>query len=338
MNRRIIIKSVGIYHPEKKVGNEFFVEHFKKFDESLGEKVSHLLMHIGRKDRYIADFPKENVITMAIEASKSAVKRAGISFEDLDGIIFSTDTPEHTSPSNAILLSDALKAKNAHTVYDLNANCAGLVVALDQVQALMRYNKRLQRVLVVGSTMIHHYGVETDPVTFGCIGDAAAAVVLEAVYTEKVVGFIDSIYATRTDLSNYVLMPECGMSNIYDPSVSEAQKHWKWQPFDTTEVESRCGETIKEVLENNAYNVEQARMIFMSQFSEDALKNVANVLRYPPEKFKYVGNRYGYTGTSSPLLAYYHAETAGEIVPEDVVVFCGVGSGLTVATLLYVAG
>jgi len=336
MNKGIVIKAVGIYHPEEKVGNEFFVEHFNKIEDSLGEKVSHLLTHLGREARYIADFTKENVITMAIQASISAIDRAGIDCNDLDGIIFSTDTPEYTSPTNAILLRDALEANNAHTVYDLNANCVGMVVALDQAQALMKYNKRIQKVLVVGSSMIHHYGLKTDPITFGGVGDAAVAVILEVVSTDKVVGFIDSVYSTKTDLNNYILMPECGMSKIYDQTIPEDQKHWKWQPFDTTEPEARCGEIIKQVLEDNSYSVNQASMIFMSQFSENAIKNVSNSLQFPVEQFKYIGNRYAYTGTSSPLLAYYHAETEGEIAPEDVLVFCSVGSGLTAAALLYI--
>ncbi|GAA4295242.1 3-oxoacyl-ACP synthase III family protein [Anaerocolumna aminovalerica] len=338
MNKGIVMKSVGIYHPEKKIGNESFINHFKNMDETLGERVSHLLTHLGRQERYIADFPNENVITMAINASKSAIEKAGIDPLELDGIIFSTDTPEYTSPSNAILLRDALEASNAHTVYDLNANCVGMVVAVDQAQALMKCNKRLKKILVVGSTMIHHFGLETDPITYGALGDAAAAVILETVETDKQIGFIDSVYATRTDLRDYILMPECGMSNIYDSSIPEEKKRWKWQPFDTEEPESRCGEIIKQVLNENGFAVCQANMIFMTQFSEDAIKNVSNALDYPLEQFKYVGNQYGYTGTSSPFMAYYHAITQEQIKENDVVVFCSVGSGLTAASLLYIAG
>lgn len=337
MNRGVVIKAVGIYHPENMVNNEVIVDHFSEMDQALGVQVSHLLNHLGRKERYFADITKENVITMAIEASKSAIEMAGIDINELDGIVFSTDTPEYTSPTNALILRDALGAENAHTIYDTNANCVGMIVALDQVQALMKSNNRLHKLLVVGATLIHHYGLETDPITFGCIGDAAVAVILEAVETEKQVGFIDSLYDTKTNLRDYVLMPECGMSKIYDLNVPEEQKRWKWQPFDTEEPEERCTDMIKKLLQDNDFMMEQARMIFFSQFSEPAIKKVAAALAYPAEQFKYIGDRYAYTGTTSPLLAYYHAISAGEIAPEDVLVFCSVGSGLTAASVLYVA-
>ncbi len=337
MNVGVIIKSVGIYHPENKVDNQYFVEHFSEIDQTLGEKVSHLLNHLGRKERFIADISKENVITMAIEASKNAIHSADIKIEELDGVIFSTDTPEYTSPTNAIILRDALGAENAHTVFDMNANCVGMVVALDQAQALMKSNKRLHKLLVVGATMIHHYGLETNPITYGCIGDAAVAVVLEAIETEKPVGFIDSLYATKTNLRDYVLMPECGMSKIYNAEIPGDQKRWKWDPFDTEEPENRCAEIIYQLMIENNYTMEQAKMVFFTQFSETALKKVADTLNYPQGQFKYVGDRYAYTGTSSPLLAYYHAVTAGEIAAEDLLVFCSVGSGLTAASVLYIS-
>lgn len=335
MERKITIKSIGIYHPKKVVNNQYYIDHYSKLDESLGVNVSHLLQHLGRENRYIADFPEENVLTMAINASKEAVNRAGIDFKDLDGIVFSTDTPEYTSPSNAIMLRDAIGADNAHTVYDLNANCVGMVVALDQVRSFMQVNKRIKRILVVGSTMIHHYGVDVDPITYACMGDAAAAVVLESIETKNSVGFLDSVYETRTDLSNHILMPECGLSNIYNSSVTEDKKRWKWEPFDTEEAEARCAKLMKQVANENDYSVDEIKMIFMTQFSEDAIKNAANMLDYPLCQMKYVGDQYGYTGTSSPLIALYHALEDGEVRSGDNILLCSVGSGLTAAALLY---
>jgi 3-oxoacyl-[acyl-carrier-protein] synthase-3 len=160
---------------------------------------------------------------------------------------------------------------------------------------------------------------------------------MEAVELEKPVGFIDSLYSTKTDLHDYILMPECGMSRIYDSDVPNDKKHWKWLPFDTEEAEERCINLIKQLLRDNDYLTEQTRMMFISQFSEPAIENVAASLNLPMDNFKYIGDRYAYTGTSSPLLAYYHALADGEIKPEDVLIFCSFGSGLTAASVLYVS-
>lgn len=337
MHRNIRIRNAGTYHPEKQVNNEYFVEHFRSADQEMGNKIADLLEVLGRKNRYIADFPNETVITMGIKAAQAAITRAEISVLDLDGIIFSTDTPEYTSPSNALLIRDAIKAENAELVYDLNANCVGMVVAIDQARAIMTCNKRLKKILIIGSTMIHHYGASSNPITYAAIGDAAAAIIIEAIDSDKPRGFIDSLYATETDLSECVLMPECGMSKIYDPLIPDEKKKWAWLPFETTELEGRFGKVIHQLLADNNYTIDQVSNVFMSQFSLKMIAEVSEISGIPMKKFKYTGDKYSYTGTSSPFMAYHHAIEEEEIAENDLVIFISAGSGLTMTAILYVA-
>mgnify|MGYP000410757425 CR=1 FL=1 len=150
-------------------------------------------------------------------------------------------------------------------------------------------------------------------------------------------GFLDSVYATKIDLRDSILMPECGLSNVYDDSIPKEKKKWKWLPFDTTEPEGRCAKIIGQVASDNGLDMAGVRMVFMTQFSEDALDHVASQLAYPRKKMKYVGDIYGYTGTSSPVLAYSHAVEDREVNHGDYCIFCSVGSGLTASALLYKA-
>ena len=337
MKRNIIITATGIYHPEKIVDNDFFVKFYSEIDETLGSRVSNLLKKIGRDKRYIADFPKENALTMAAAAGMEAIKNAGLDPLELDGVIFSSDTPEYVSPCNAIMLSDMLGITSTGMVYDLNASCVGMVVAVDQVRAIMAANPRLKKVLVVGSSMLHHYGIkEIDPISYATIGDAATAVILEAVESEEKFGFIDSVYATRTNLKDHVLMPRCMMSNIYDPNIPLEEKRLHWTPFDTEEPEERLAGTSKQVLNDNNLQISDMKMLFLTQFSLAALTGAAEKLGFPLERAKYIGDIYGYTGTSSPFLAYHHAMLDGDLQTGDAVVFCSGGSGITIASSLYI--
>jgi len=337
MSKSVFIASTGIYHPEKQVGNDFFIDHFTQMDEELGEKVTGLLAKVGRSNRYLADFPKENVITMAIHASLSAIEAAGIKPSDLDGIVFATETPEYMVPTNAVMLSDALNAVNAHMVYDMNANCIGMIAALDQVQATMKVNKRLNKVLVIGSTMAHHYGLKTDPISYANIGDAALAVILERKEADQSLGFIDSLYVTKTEEKESVMMPGCGMSKAFDPSIAEEEKRLLWHGFDPEEPENRCVEMIKQLIKENGYELNQVKRIFFNQLNYSMIESVANRLDYPLEQFKYVGDRYGYTGLTSLFLAYYHSMEDKEIQTGDVIIFCSIGAGITAAASLYIA-
>lgn len=53
------------------------------------------------------------------------------------------------------------------------------------------------------------------------------------------------------------------------------------------------------------------------------------------DKFKFVGDEFGYTGTTSPMLAFAKSVEAEELKIGDYVVFWTVGAGTTCPTVLY---
>ena len=73
-------------------------------------------------------------------------------------------------------------------------------------------------------------------------------------------------------------------------------------------------------------------------FSQLALKNIvlaSEDLEEDIEKFKFVGDEFGYTGTTSPMLAYARSIEENELQIGEYVVFWTVGAGTTCATVLY---
>lgn len=54
----------------------------------------------------------------------------------------------------------------------------------------------------------------------------------------------------------------------------------------------------------------------------------------PKEKSIYVGDIYGYTGTSSPFFAYTHGVMNGKIKKDDLIFFTTVGVGHTICSML----
>ena len=96
--QNINIISTGVDHPANRIHNDYFSNHFNE----MGIEVSGLLKHLEREYRYISNDPNETVITMAHKASIEALKDAKLNISDIDLLIFATDTPEYTSPSNAV--------------------------------------------------------------------------------------------------------------------------------------------------------------------------------------------------------------------------------------------
>ena len=77
----------------------------------------------GIRERRIAG-PKESTFTMGYAAAREALEKADILPTEVGLIICATATPEHTFPSTASLIQDALGATQAGA-FDLSAGCAG---------------------------------------------------------------------------------------------------------------------------------------------------------------------------------------------------------------------
>ncbi|CAI3192007.1 ketoacyl-ACP synthase III [Clostridium neonatale] len=334
MNKNVNILGTGIYHPNKKVTNDYYINHFKE----LGKDISAFLDTLGRNERYIIDNNSdENALTMALEAAKRALEAANISPEQLDAIVYSSDTPEYLCPSNALIINHYLNAVNAHTVYDLNSNCVGMVVALDQISRYMKTSKHIKYALVVGSVFSSSIARPDCKYTYPTSGDGAAAVVLECVDEPELIGIIDSKYCTKSEYYNTIISPKCGLSKMRSNEIPEYDKKQQWTPFPLDFFSVEWSKAIHEFSKEYDFSMNSIHNYFLSQYSKQFLIETAKILDIDDykEKFTYIGDKYGYTGTTSPIFALHEALTTKEIEPGSKAVFCSVGAGVAMCTLLY---
>lgn len=321
----IKIKEVTVYHPENVVENEYYLEHFKR----QGKDVSGLLKNMGREKRYINNDPNETPLTMAIKVTDSILEKTGLKAEDIDLLIFTTQTPETTLPSNAIRLFDHLKGKHNTIVYDLNANCAGMTLALEQASHYMKSNTKIQNTLIIGSDMWSLISDPTDPLCYTCFADGACAMILER--TEEDAGFMDSEYHVDTIFAEKMMFPGEGLTKgIQTNSVKYALN----VPFDGGIVLEGTYAMLERLFERNNINPSDVKYCF-SQFALSNIHRIKEHFNIADEQVVYVGDRYGYTGTSSPFIALYEGEKSGRVKRGDYVVFWTIGAGFElVATLI----
>lgn len=328
----IKIVSTGIYHPANRVDNNYFIDHFKE----LGVEVSGLLSHLERKYRYLSDDPKETVITMGYEASIRALREADIRIEDIDMLIFATDTPEYTSPTNAVKLLDMLGGATIGMAYDTNSNCLGMLTALDQASRIMMTNHRFHRALVVGGILFSSVSSKNDPVSYSNFGDAAAAVVLEKTEEYEKKGFIDSVHLAQTSESKYILMPKAGFSKVIRDGVEkEDEKKWSWESFDGSFISDSWESLIRELAADNKLEPSDIKHLIFSQFTHPDARITLQKLGLEESRTTYIGDEFGYTGTTSPILALDRALKTGKINKGDYVTLASMGTGSLISVLLF---
>jgi 3-oxoacyl-[acyl-carrier-protein] synthase III len=325
----ITIRQAAYYHPEHVVSNDYYLEHF----QSMGKDIKRFLEVMGRDRRYIVNDKDENALTMGFKAAQKALNEANLLGEDMDMIMFASQTPEYTYPTNALLLHRMLQGKHRTITQDSNANCAGMVSAVEQTSRYMQSNPSIRYALIVGSDYSSVNCNTDDEITYPNFGDAAAAVILER--SSEPSGFIDSLYYTDSEGSENIMFPACGLSNIYHEDITPEQIRIRWTPFDGTVCVDAAVADMKELLSRNGLTTDDISAFCLSQFSLKNIELIQDGLGLTDEKFIYVGDEFGYTATSSPFIAFQRGVEDGRVKRGDYVFFWSVGAGWQIPTMLY---
>ncbi|AAK78790.1 3-oxoacyl-[acyl-carrier-protein] synthase-3 [Clostridium acetobutylicum] len=331
LSNNAVIKDIAYYHPDNLVGNDYFIEHFDK----QGIDIRGLLKSSGRKYRYISDDENETILTMGIKAAEKLIEKSDIDPQKINSIIFSTSTPEYISPTNAIKLHESIRAGSKSTVYDLNANCAGMLVAIDQASRAMRSNPDIKYSLIVGSDQLNRYSRFDEAITYANFGDSACAIILENTYNTDN-GFIDSDSYTNSSTHDKIVLPAKGLSStIHNKHLSVKDKLVHWTRFDNTGTFFSAKISIETLLKKNNLKKSDIKKYFLSQFAVQSIQYICAQLNEDENKFVFIGDKYGYTGTTSPLLAFAKTIENNELNKGDYVIFWTVGAGSTCECILY---
>lgn len=321
------IKSLGIYHPENKVTNEYYLDHFKK----QGKDISRLLEAFGREERYIVNNSDDNAIMMAIKASENALNKAGLKGSDIDVILYSSLIPEYTMPPQSLIIHNAINGKKEALVMDTNVNCVGMVVAVDTATRYLQNHKEFKRALIVGSDNMSAHLKDSDEMTYPQFGDLACAVILEK--TEEDRGFIGSTYITDSSNWDIVRYPASGNSKSYHSAIDDIKVHWT--PFDGGFIIEHAKNGVDKLLLENNLKISDISSFFVSQYAVSIGQGCAEAFDVDPSKVPYVGNKYGYTGTTSPFLAMYDSIENGKVKDGDYIVFWSVGTNWTTCAMIF---
>lgn len=250
---------------------------------------------------------------------------------DVDMIVFSTQVPESLFPMNALFVHQAIGARHDVAVMDSNANCAGMTVAVDQASRSMLSNPDVRTALIIGSDYNSLISGPEDEITYANYGDAACAVILER--TEEDTGFIDSMYFTDPVNIDKILYPAQGLAATIQRNAPG--KYIQWLPFDANMALPSTFDLLERILKKNGLEPQDVRAYCLSQFSLANVLKIQDQLELEDAQMIYVGDRYGYTGTSSPFIALYEGIESGRIRRGDYVLFWTIGAGYQLVAMLF---
>ncbi|KZY47571.1 3-oxoacyl-ACP synthase [Roseovarius sp. HI0049] len=170
MTIRAVVEGVGHYLPERIVPNTWFEEFLDTSDEWIRTRSGIERRHFAAEGETTSD--------LAVHAATAALEKAGLTADDIDGVLVATSTPDLTFPSVATMVQSRLGMTRGFG-FDVQAVCAGFIYALANANALI-VSGQAKRLLIIGSETFSRIMDWEDRSTCVLFGDGAGALVLGA--------------------------------------------------------------------------------------------------------------------------------------------------------------
>lgn len=307
----ILLNKIGSAIPKRMVTNEDISKLVDTSDEWIVSRT-------GIKSRYILE-AEEELSTLAIEASKTALAKSDILAEDIDLIIVATSTSDKSFPSCACEIQAGIGAISA-ACFDVSAACSGFIYALHIANALMK-QEDYKNALVVGADALSRLVDWKDRGTCILFGDGVGAAVLSKdtplnTDTQGILGSIiksdgrqgHNLYSLRTGEDKYIHM--------------SGQEVFKF-------AVKTVPESIEEVLGKLDIAKEEIKFYILHQANERIIESVSKRLGEDISKFPKNIDRYGNTSSASIPVLLNELMDKGSLNKGDLIVLSGFGAGLT---------
>jgi 3-oxoacyl-[acyl-carrier-protein] synthase-3 len=314
----------GKYVPPKIMTNNDLAKTVETTDEWIFSRT-------GIRERRIAG-PKETAFSMGYSAARDALAKADILPTEVDLIICATATPEHTFPSTASLIQDALGATRAGA-FDLSAGCAGFVYALT-IGAQVIQGGGHKVVLVIGSETLSRITNWKDRGTCILFGDGAGAVVLQA--SEERGGVLSSLVRSDGAGGDLLIVPAGGSKLPASPDTVLRNLHTI--QMDGREVFRFAARVVdkatREVVEQAGLTLDDIKLFVPHQANVRIIQAAARALEVGEDRIFVNLEKYGNTSSASVPLALCEAAEQGRMQPGQHIVLIGFGAGLAWAAVV----
>lgn len=296
------VAATGAAVPARIVTNDYFVSEL-----GLDTTADWIEARTGIRERRFAD-PELPLSTLAANAGRQALERAGADPADLRLVIVATSSADNRMPSTAALVQAELGARHA-AAFDINAACAGFVYAFDVAARCLQ--SLGGRALVIGADRGSSLVDKLDRTTSVFFGDAAGAVLLDADGPGEIVS---SALAAHGDASP-LTVPAHGTMRMDGKAI------WSF----ATRV---IPETVRSLCRSAGISPHELALIVPHQANVNILRASAAELELPFDRWAVSLDRYGNTVAASVPVTLDESLQAGRAGRGDHVLLVGFGAGL----------
>ena len=165
------ISALSAAIPHTVINNYKYTQYFPE------EQVKEVVDKVGVYERRFAD---ENTCSsdLCLAAAERLIADSNINREEIDLLVFLSQTPDYRMPATSILLQERLGLSHSTIAFDITLGCSGFIYGLSVIYALMQQKGLRKALLLDGETRSKVYSPKDRRSAF-LFGDGGVAALIE---------------------------------------------------------------------------------------------------------------------------------------------------------------
>ncbi|MEY8612217.1 ketoacyl-ACP synthase III [Parabacteroides segnis] len=320
---KAFIKDIAYYLPERVVTNQ---ELIKDFPEWSVEKVA---SKVGIQERHLV-VDGETATDLAVKAAEQLFISGKAKKEDVDFILFCTQSPDYVLPTSACLIQNRLKLSTNVGALDFNLGCSGYVYGLSLAKGLICGGVARNVLLLTAET----YSLHIHPKDKGnrtIFGDAATATLISTEGMSEIGNF--SLGTDGSGAGNLIVKtgafrnPQRKNDLFFDDNKTPISSDYLY--MNGTEIFNFTLEAVpllvKDVLLKNKIEQSDIGLFVFHQANKYMINVLRKKLKIEEERFFIYLEKVGNTVSSTIPIALFQAQKENKLNGHVLLAGFGVG-------------
>ena len=322
------IKDIAYFLPEGELSNAQLVAEYPDWTvEKIQEKTGIWNRHIAAKDECASD--------LGVAACQTLFAQGRCRPEDIDFLLFCTQSPDYFLPTTACLMQNRLGLPLHCGALDFNLGCSGYIYGLGLAKGLIETGQAKNILLVTAETYSKHIH-PGDKSVRTLFGDAAAATLVSVADGEPSIG--PFVYGTDGRGGKNLIVQTGAMRRertkaTSDPAIDDqgnlrAEDNLFMEgPEIFTFTLKAVPALVEQTLQNAGMKIGDVDFFVFHQANQYMLESLRRKIKIPKEKFVFAFGSCGNTVSSTIPIALADMLTAETLKPGHKLMLVGFGVG-----------
>jgi 3-oxoacyl-[acyl-carrier-protein] synthase-3 len=325
---KAVIKGIDYFLPQKTLTNDELAQVFPDWSaQKIFDKT-------GIRTRHIAG-PGECASDLAIGAAKNLLVTGPCKADEIDYLIFATQSPDYHLPTSACLIQNSLGLRTGIGAIDLNQGCSAYIYGLSLAKGLIETGQA-KNVLFLTAETYSKFINPGDKSVRALFGDAGAATLISCAESEhELIGSF--VFGTDGAGAGNLMVPTGGMRKPVNPAAQteiDASGNRRTENdlfmngpeiFDFTL--RAVPESVSQVLQKAGLQSIDIDLYVFHQANRFMLEHLRKKLGVPSEKFVIAMEHCGNTVSASIPIALKEARSNGVLKSGMRLMLVGFGVG-----------